>query len=509
MVEDCGHTMVWVGFAEEDEARTVRPVAWAGFEKGYLESLKITWGDTVRGQGPTGTAIRTGKPSACANMLTDPRFAPWRQEALRRGYASSLVVPLLAAGKAFGAITIYGRQPETFSEDEVMLLVQLADDVSYCITALRLRAAKARAELERHKFVSLADNSSEFVGLCDMDFVSFYVNPAGQRLVGLDSLAQACQTPVSDYFFPEDRKFILEEFFPRVSREGRAETEIRFRHLKTGEAFWMIYNVFQVTGEDGKPVGFATVSRNITERKRAQETLQRTAEELGRSNRDLEQFAYVASHDLQEPLRAVGGYVKLLQRNLPGKLDAKAEKYIAGAFEGALRMEQLINDLLAFSRVGTRGGAFAPTNLNTVLEWALANLAAGLESTGAKVTHDPLPTLVVDSTQLMQMFQNLIGNALKFRGEGPPIIHVSAQPQADGWVLSVRDNGLGIEPAYFEKIFQLFQRLHTRKQYPGTGIGLAICKRIVERHGGAIWVESQPGQGSTFYFSIHRTANAA
>jgi hypothetical protein len=230
--------------------------------------------------------------------------------------------------------------------------------------------------------------------------------------------------------------------------------------------------------------------------------LQQTAEDLKRSNRDLEQFAYVASHDLQEPLRAVGGYVKLLERRLSGSLDDRAREFIAGAFEGAVRMERLIRDLLAFSRAGSRGGEFVPTDLGVGLQWALNNLHASINSAQATITHDPLPTVNVDGTQIMQVFQNLIGNALKFHGETPPIIHVGAQRQEGRWVFSVRDNGIGIEPEYFEKIFQLFQRLHTRKQYAGTGIGLAICKRIVERHGGTIWVESQPGQGSTFYFSI-------
>jgi light-regulated signal transduction histidine kinase (bacteriophytochrome) len=247
---------------------------------------------------------------------------------------------------------------------------------------------------------------------------------------------------------------------------------------------------------------FTVILRDVTERKRAQAALQHTTEDLQRSNRDLEQFAYVASHDLQEPLRAVGGYVKLLQLRFPDKLDAKAQGYISGAFDGATRMEQLIRDLLAFSRVAMRGDPFVPADLEDALRQALRNLEASLTSTQATVAHDPLPTLSADAGQIRQLFQNLIGNALKFHGEQPPNIHIGAQSQDGRWVFWVRDNGIGIEPQYYEKIFHIFQRLHTRKDYPGTGIGLAICKRIVERHGGTIWVESQPGQGSTFYFSL-------
>jgi PAS domain S-box-containing protein len=378
VVEDCGHAMVWVGFAEADEVKSVRPAAQAGFEQGYLETLKITWADTERGRGPTGTAIRTGQPSTCRNIHTDPRFAPWRDEAIKRGYASSLVLPLLADGRAIGALSIYSKQPDGFGKDEVRLLTELAGDVAYGITAIRLREAKERAE----------------------------------------------------------------------------------------------------------------------------EALRQSAEDLERSNRDLEQFAYVASHDLQEPLRAVGGYVKLLQLRFPDKLDAKAQGYIAGASDGATRMERLIRDLLAFSRVATRGDPFVPADLEDALGQALRNLEASVNSSQATIAHDPLPSLSVDAGQIRQLFQNLIGNALKFHGEQPPNVHIGAQRQDGRWVFWVRDNGIGIEPQYYEKIFLIFQRLHTRKDYPGTGVGLAICKRIVERHGGTIWVESQPGQGSTFYFSL-------
>jgi PAS domain S-box-containing protein len=240
----------------------------------------------------------------------------------------------------------------------------------------------------------------------------------------------------------------------------------------------------------------------ISHRKEAEAAVRHTAQELERSNRDLEQFAYVASHDLQEPLRAVGGYVGLLERRLPGQLDPKAREYSAAAAEGAARMQTLISDLLAFARVGTRGGTPAPASLSDLLKDACDNLQTGIRVAQAKVTSDPLPTLAVDATLIVQLFQNLIGNAVKFRSEVAPAIHVSAREEPARWVISVRDNGIGIEAQYFQRIFQIFQRLHTRRQYPGTGMGLAICKKIVERHDGEIWLESQPGAGSTFYFSI-------
>ena len=224
--------------------------------------------------------------------------------------------------------------------------------------------------------------------------------------------------------------------------------------------------------------------------------------ELERSNKELEQFAYVASHDLQEPLRMVSSYTELLERRYGDKLDDKGRTFINFAVDGAVRMQRLINDLLEFSRVSTRGKPMQPVDINRVLGAVRANLSVAIREAGALVTNEALPTVVADETQLVQLLQNLVGNAIKFRGGERPLVHVSAQPGGTECVFAVRDNGIGIAPEYFERIFVIFQRLHARGEYPGTGIGLAVCRRIVERHGGRIWVESAPGQGSTFYFAL-------
>jgi len=237
-------------------------------------------------------------------------------------------------------------------------------------------------------------------------------------------------------------------------------------------------------------------------RQRAEAEIQRTADELARSNRELEMFAYVASHDLQEPLRMVGSFVQLLAQRYEGRLDAEADEFIHFAVDGANRMRQLIEDLLAFSRVGTRAQPLEPTDSEAVLAQALENLAARIHDSGAEVTHGPLPTVMGDERQLVQVFQNLVSNAIKFRGDAPPRIHISAEERDDEWAFAVRDNGIGIDPGHADRIFEIFKRLHTREEYPGTGIGLAICKKTVERHGGRIWVESQPGQGATFRFTL-------
>jgi light-regulated signal transduction histidine kinase (bacteriophytochrome) len=223
---------------------------------------------------------------------------------------------------------------------------------------------------------------------------------------------------------------------------------------------------------------------------------------LARSNQDLEQFAYVASHDLQEPLRMVATYTQLLAERYRGQLDDNADKYIHYAVDGALRMQALVQDLLTFSKIGRQDTYFQSIDCNGVVETAVKNLRTAVDESRARVTHDPLPTVITDGSQLLQVFQNLIGNALKFRSAEPPAVHISASKKRSEWVFSIADNGIGIAPEYAELVFVIFKRLHGRAEYPGSGIGLAICKKIIERQGGRIWLESQPGQGSTFKFTL-------
>jgi len=246
------------------------------------------------------------------------------------------------------------------------------------------------------------------------------------------------------------------------------------------------------------------LNREVEERKRTEDQLKKTLADLERSNKELEQFAYVASHDLQEPLRMVSSYTQLLDERYRDQLDEKARKFIHYAVDGAVRMQRLIQDLLSYSRVTTRGEEFEPINSGTALETAIDSLKETIRESGALVTNDDLPQVLEDQTQLAQVFQNLIGNAIKFRGPDQPRIHVSVQEQDGQWLFSVRDNGIGIDPQYSHKVFVIFQRLHTREEYPGTGIGLALCQRIIRRHGGEIWFDSKPGEGSTFYFTLKK-----
>jgi PAS domain S-box-containing protein len=298
------------------------------------------------------------------------------------------------------------------------------------------------------------------------------------------------------YAFPlidpgSDQVIGVIEYFRDISDRKKAEEALRAsdeRHRAELEQ-----RIQERTSELG--IANERLRNEIAERKR-------TASELERSNAELQQFAYVASHDLQEPLRMISSYMQLLERRYKGKLDQDADDFISYAVDGAKRMHGLINDLLQYSRVGTHAKPFESVDCEVLLGQVLANLRISIQDCHAEVTHDPLPVVMADPTQLIQIFQNLIGNGLKFGKDERPLIHVSAE-QADGsWLFLVRDNGIGMDPQYADRIFVIFQRLHGRDEYPGTGIGLAICKKIVERHGGRIWVESELGAGTTFYFTI-------
>ena len=301
-------------------------------------------------------------------------------------------------------------------------------------------------------------------------------------------------------YFTEPEK--AKKGYKKVFNEGCvSDYALEIRH-RNGSITPVLYNASVYKDESGEVIGVFAAARDITERKKAEEILKLKLEELARSNAELEQFAYVSSHDLQEPLRMVTSYLQLLQRRYQGNLDDKADKYIHFAVDGAFRMQNLINDLLEFSRVTTRARDPVPMDSEFILDQVLSNLEVFIEENKPTVSHDPLPEVIADSTQLVQVFQNLIINGIKFHSEEAPKIHISAEKKESKWVFSVQDNGIGIDPQYSGKIFEVFKRLHKKEEYPGTGIGLAICKKIVERHGGHIWVESELGKGSTFYFTL-------
>jgi len=349
------------------------------------------------------------------------------------------------------------------------------------------------------RFRLLADHSPVGIYIAqDGRFV--FVNPQFARYTGYAEEQLLGMKPL-DLVLPEDRDYVRENAVQMLKGARSFEYEYRIVN-RAGETRWIMESVISIDFH-GRRAALGNYI-DITDRKRAEELQQRTLAELARSNEELGQFAYVASHDLQEPLRMVASFTQLLSRRYKGKLDDDADEFIRYAVDGVTRMQNLINDLLAYSRVGTRGKPPEPTDCAYIFERVLANLTTAVQESGATVTAEGLPTVMADPTQLEQLFQNLIGNAIKYRGERAPVVSVTAADDGGRWHFIVRDNGIGIDQEYRDRIFVIFQRLHGKEEYEGTGIGLAICKKIVERHGGHIWVESDKGKGSAFHFTIPR-----
>ncbi len=759
IAEDCGYSMVWIGFVLNDPDKSVKPVAHYGFDEEYIRNMKVSWANDEYGRGPTGTAVRTGKPAICRNMLTDPHFAPWREDAVKRGYSSSMVLPLTTDNKVFGSVSVYSSNPDAFGNDDVKLLNNLASDIAYGISYIRmaiseLNAARATKESEE-KYRQLFEQMTEGFALHELildqngeakDYRFISVNPAFEKQTGLqaelvtgktarevlpnfedhwlsiysevaltgkstefesyssdlrsyfrvssfspkkgffatifeninqrvtaekelqntknylENLINFANSPIIvwnasaqiqlfnhafekltgykasevtgrklDILFPEssmaDSNLKIKEALTSnletieipiltsdnqirtilwnsaniydpdsgevvstiaqgydITERIQAENEVRLAKAKLDLALenanigiwtWDIFNnhldcderiarmfgvdpaellgfedferciydediahfnramnkalkenksldtIFRIklksgdfnyidakakleTDQDGNAYRMTGVCLDITAMQKATElTMISLNEDLLRSNKELEEFAYVASHDLQEPLRMVSSFTQLLAARYKDKLDSQAKEFIDFAVDGAQRMQRLINDLLQYSRIKTRGKALSFTDLNDVIKQTLHNLSIKIKEKNAIITYDQLPVVNADDGQMVQLFQNLIDNSLKFCNN-QPVIHISVAEENGNYRIILHDNGIGIEPQYFDRIFQIFQRLHLRDEYGGTGIGLAICKRIVERHGGKIWVESN-GEGAQFQFTIKKS----
>ncbi|HEX75654.1 MAG TPA: PAS domain S-box protein [Dehalococcoidia bacterium] len=394
----------------------------------------------------------------------------------------------------------------TTAKDEIGQLSRAFDQMVEDLKAVTVSRDELVEEVAEHKRVEgdlrrmavVVKDSNDAVTVRDFEGRFLAWNRGAECIYGW-SEAEALAMNIVD-IVPKEKRDEELALMRQLQRGELLESFEMQRVTKDRRTLDVWITVTKLSDDAGLPIAIATTERDITERKRAEEELKQIMAELKRSNAELELFAYVASHDLQEPLRMVSSYTQLLERRYKDRLDADADEFISYAVGGAKRMQDLLNDLLAYSRVGTRGKPLEPTDCAAVFDAAVANLKVAIRNSGAEVTHDALPVVMADEGQLVQLFQNLIDNAIKFRGEELPRVHVSAEQRGNEWVFSVRDNGVGIEPQYFERVFIIFQRLHSG--YPGTGTGLSICKRIVERHGGRIWLESQAGKGSTVWFAI-------
>jgi PAS domain S-box-containing protein len=364
-----------------------------------------------------------------------------------------------------------------------------------------------KAEETQAKLAAIVESSEDAIIGKTLNGIISTWNSGAERIFGYTA-PEVVGRHIS-MLIPSDHQSEEADIQARLARGERIEHFETVRVTKSGRKIDVSLTVSPIKNSAGVIVGGSKIVRDITARKRAEQSLADQAEELARSNVELERFAYVASHDLQEPMRTVQRFAQLLQRNLGKSLKADAQEFLDFMIGGVQRMQTLINDLLAYSRVGSQGGAFAPADCKEICANVLENLQASIESNQANVTVEPLPVVIGDATQLGQLFQNLLVNAIKFHGKRTPRIHVSVKEMPREWIFSVADNGIGIAPEYFERIFIIFQRLHTIEEYGGTGIGLAICKKIAERHGGRIWVQSVVGEGSTFHFSVLKREKAA
>jgi len=384
-------------------------------------------------------------------------------------------------------------------------MVRLGPAVTHALVESGLRRQKQASEAALRKsnerFQHLVETTN--VIPCELDLETWrftYVGPQAVTLLGYQPEDWYRDGFWCAHVHPEDRDTLFQ--LRGVPGAAAKDHDFTCRMLTSkGVTVWLHCVVKTTACQDCARIlrGFMI---DVTEFKQTQESLARHASDLAASNAELQQFAYVASHDLQEPLRMVSFYTQLLSKRYKGQLDADADEFIGYALDGALRMSALIKHLLEYSRVSTRRPEFAPTDCEAAFHVSMTNLQMALDECQATITHDPLPTVKADSSQIGQLLQNLVGNAVKFRGPEAPHVHVSAREEQSEWLFSVKDDGIGIEPEHFDTIFGIFQRLHARDEYPGSGVGLAICKRIVERHRGRMWVESEPGNGSTFCFTI-------
>ncbi len=461
-------------------------------------------------------AARALEPVIVNDVSQDPNHLP---NPLLPDTRSEAAIPLYLGQRLLGVLDVQHTLRHHFSVEEVRTLQ---------IVASQLTVALSNAQLfdENAHRLAIIENASNLIALMSLEEQRIiYINPAGAKLAGYADTDQAAGRSLAQFYQAEDWKAIQQKITAMSSEKGiwRGESLLK----RTDKTLIPVdQTIFVICDDDDRPQALATMVTDITERKEAEKSLQKINEELEervekrtealvnqtreleRSNAELEQFAYVASHDLQEPLRMVTSYVQLLARRYQDQLDEDANDFINYAVDGATRMQRLINDLLLYSRVGTREKMFEPTDCRAVVEQVIRSLEPAIKETGAAITYGSLPVIMADTMQMEQLFQNLISNAIKFRSETPPEIHISAEKHHnDKWKFAVQDNGIGIEAEYAERIFIIFQRLHNRHQYSGTGIGLAVCKKIVERHNGRIWVDSQPGKGSTFYFTIPDSAD--
>ena len=413
---------------------------------------------------------------------------------------SELAIPLQYGRSLLGVLDIQDSQPHRFNPAEMDAMLVLAGHIAIALQNARLFTERRKIQKELFYQANLLQNVSDAIIATDNQFRIQSWNKAAEKIYGWQEdevLGKTMSELMTQVYEKSTQEEIMAEFLSKGYWTGRVS-----QYRKDGSLIPVLSSVTAVKDRQDTIIGAVAVNRDITDQMETEEALRERTRSLEASNEDLAQFAYAASHDLQEPLRMITAYLQLVAGRYQDQLDDEAIEFIGYAVDGAMRMRQLITDLLTYSRIGQKNHGFGPVALEKILQQVLFNLEIQIQEANIAITHDPLPTVIGDKTQMLQLLQNLISNAIKFRREASPRVHLSARQEASNWIIQVADNGIGMEPGLTKKIFTIFQRLHTREEYPGTGIGLAICKKIVQKHGGKIWVDSEQGVGSTFTFSL-------
>ncbi len=519
LVDHGGYRMAWVGFAEQDAAKSVRPVAQAGFETGYLDTAKITWADTEGGRGPTGIAIRTGRPVLARNILTDPTYGLWRPEAIQRGYASSATLPLIIGERVFGVVMIYAAVPDAFNTEEMSLLADLAGDLAYGITTLRTRAERKRVEealRENQEHLKESQHVAK-LGHYVLDFTSgqWTCSTALDEVFGIDTAYPKTVEGWVNLLHPEHKDEMRDYLLGHVLKDGQPfDKDYRIIRQSDGAICWVHGRGNLEINAAGKPVSMFGTIQDITERKRVEEEVrqlntdlerrvqERTAE-LQAANKELESFSYSVSHDLRAPLRAINGFATILSRDYAQQLDEEGQRTLGVVCAEAEKMRRLIDDLLEFSRMGRQAMQREEVDMRAMAQSAFDECAAQAPGRDIRLKLHPLPPAHGDAALLSHIWTNLISNAVKYTRTRPVAeIEITGRMDGDELIYCVKDNGVGFDMRYVHKLFAVFQRLHSEEEFEGTGVGLALVQRIVLRHSGSVWAEATLNKGADFYFTL-------
>ncbi|MBI2961616.1 MAG: PAS domain S-box protein, partial [Betaproteobacteria bacterium] len=501
----------WIGFVDED-TKWIVPEAWSDSMAPFIENLRLsTDPDLPEGRGPTGISVRSGTPYFCNDVYSDPVMMPWRALLKDSGVASAAVVPIRSAAVPCGVLNLYSLRKDFFSPDVQALLVEICDDLSYAIETFEL---KARQQSLEARLAGIVESSSDSISAADLNGVITNWNAGAAALYGYAAEEIVGKSVL--VLVPEDRRAEHEALVGSI-REGRSVSNYKtVRKAKGGRLIDVALTLSPIKDAEGRVISHSAIARDITEAKRLEreilalnETLERRVaertRELENANRELDSFSYSVSHDLRAPLRALVGFTGIIQQEHAGALDAQGRQLLDRIVHNSARMGKMIDDLLRLSRLGRAALELRPVDLNSLVSEVVRNELA--EHPRTKVDVARLPTVTGDPGLLRQAFQNLLANAFKFSAKAQsPAVSVGIEPAPDGPVFFVRDNGAGFDMQYADKLFGVFQRLHPVSEFPGTGVGLVIVKRIIERHGGRVWAESAPGAGATFRFTLGASA---